>query len=68
MNASVALWMEFGQQPRNQARIGYPGHGDPAHVGANAHLHLSWQHTPAEPGSPAARVQTLLSPPGEQHP
>jgi hypothetical protein len=47
---------------------GYPGHGDPAHVGANAHLHLSWQHTPAAPGSPAARVQTLLSPPGEQHP
>ena len=25
-------------------------------------LHLSWQHTPAAPGSPAARVQTLLGP------
>jgi hypothetical protein len=22
---------------------GYPGHGDPAHVGENAHLHVSWQ-------------------------
>ncbi|MGI8875367.1 MAG: hypothetical protein ACR2KP_13815 [Egibacteraceae bacterium] len=41
---------------------GYPGHGDPAHAGANAHLHLSWQHTPALPGTPAARVQTLLAP------
>ncbi len=40
---------------------GYPGHGDPAHVGARAHLHFSWQHTPALPGSPAARVQTLLA-------
>jgi hypothetical protein len=43
---------------------GYPGHGDPAHAGGNAHLHLSWQHTPAAPGSPAARVQTLLPPSG----
>jgi hypothetical protein len=47
---------------------GYPGHGDPAHAGGSAHLHLSWQHTPAEPGSPAARVQTLLPPPGDKHP
>jgi peptidoglycan hydrolase-like protein with peptidoglycan-binding domain len=47
---------------------GYPGHGDPAHAGGNAHLHLSWQHTPAAPGSPAARVQTLLPPPGEKRP
>jgi hypothetical protein len=47
---------------------GYPGHGDPAHAGANAHLHLSWQHTPAAPGSPAARVQTLLPPTGGQNP
>ena len=39
---------------------GYPGHGDPAHAGAQAHLHFSWQHTPALPGTPAARVQTLL--------
>jgi hypothetical protein len=22
---------------------GYPGHGDPAHAGANAHLHVSWK-------------------------
>lgn len=22
---------------------GYPDHGDPAHAGANAHLHISWQ-------------------------
>jgi hypothetical protein len=47
---------------------GYPGHGDPAHAGGNAHLHLSWQHTPAASGSPAARVQTLLPPPGEKRP
>jgi hypothetical protein len=47
---------------------GYPGHGDPAHAGGNAHLHLSWQHTPASPGSPAARVQTLLPPPGDKRP
>ena len=24
---------------------GYPDHGDPAHAGANAHLHISWQST-----------------------
>jgi hypothetical protein len=47
---------------------GYPGHGDPAHAGGNAHMHLSWQHTPAAPGTPAARVQTLLSPPGDKRP
>jgi hypothetical protein len=36
---------------------GYPGHGDPAHVGAAAaHLHLSWSHGP---GSPAATVNVL---------
>lgn len=35
---------------------GYPGHGDPAHAGANAHLHLSWGHGP---GAPADSVQTL---------
>jgi hypothetical protein len=44
---------------------GYPLHGDPAHAGANAHLHLSWEHTPAAPGTPAERVQTLLPPPGD---
>ena len=47
---------------------GYPGHGDPAHAGAGAHIHISWQHTPAAPGTPAARVQTLLPPTGEQRP
>jgi hypothetical protein len=40
---------------------GYPGHGDPAHVGARkAHAHFSWQHSPTLPGTPAATVQTLL--------
>jgi len=47
---------------------GYPLHGDPAHAGGNAHLHLSWQHTPAAPGTPAARVQTLLPPTGDERP
>jgi hypothetical protein len=47
---------------------GYPGHGDPAHAGSGAHLHLSWQHTPARPGSPAARVQTLLAPTAGRQP
>jgi hypothetical protein len=35
---------------------GYPGHGDPAHAGGNAHLHLSWAHGP---GVPAATVRVL---------
>jgi hypothetical protein len=35
---------------------GYPGHGDPAHAGANAHLHLSWNHGA---GLPAASVRVL---------
>jgi hypothetical protein len=35
---------------------GYPGHGDPAHAGGNAHLHLSWNHNG---GRPATVVQTL---------
>ena len=54
-----------GQLPSPMRFIGwngYQGHGDPQHAGSNAHLHLSWQHTPAGPGSPAARVQTLLAP------
>jgi hypothetical protein len=29
---------------------GYPGHGDPSHVGENAHLHVSWKS--AEYGCP----------------
>jgi hypothetical protein len=53
-----------GQMPSPMRFIGwngYPGHGDVAHAGGNAHLHLSWMHTPANPGTPAARVQTLLA-------
>ena len=33
---------------------GFPGHG------AGDHLHLSWQHSAASPGSPAKTVKTLL--------
>lgn len=33
---------------------GFPDHGDPAHAGSNAHLHLSWDHGP---GRPAAWVR-----------
>ena len=40
---------------------GFPGHGDPAHTG-NPHLHLSWDHAPAEPFTRAAWVRTLLAP------
>ncbi|MGZ8632799.1 MAG: hypothetical protein ACXWZZ_02955, partial [Solirubrobacteraceae bacterium] len=35
---------------------GYPDHGDPAHVGANAHLHISWL---------AAGVSSALAAPNE---
>jgi hypothetical protein len=38
---------------------GYPGHGDPAHAGANAHIHFSWQHAPARPFTPAAWVDAM---------
>ena len=38
---------------------GYPGHGDPAHAGANAHIHFSWQHAPAQPFTPAAWVEAM---------
>lgn len=34
----------------------FPGHGDPAHAGSNAHLHLSWDHGP---GRPAAWVRLV---------
>ena len=57
-----------GQLPSPMRFIGwngYPGHGDPAHAGVMAHLHLSWEHTPAAPGTPAERVQTLLPPSGD---
>jgi hypothetical protein len=40
---------------------GYPGHGDPAHA-SSPHLHLSWQHAPAEPFTRAAWVRVLLAP------
>jgi hypothetical protein len=43
---------------------GYSGHGDPAHAGSNAHLHLSWAHSAATAGHPATIVQTLLTPGG----
>jgi hypothetical protein len=69
--ASCATTGCAGQLPSPFRFIGYNGyplHGDPEHAGANAHLHLSWQHTPAAPGSPAARVQTLLPPPGDKRP
>jgi len=38
---------------------GYPGHGDPAHAGANAHIHFSWLHAPAAPYSQAAWVDVF---------
>lgn len=41
---------------------GYPGHGDPAHAGSNAHIHLSWNHTPTAPNSRAYSVQRFRAP------
>jgi hypothetical protein len=38
---------------------GYPGHGDPDHAGANAHIHLSWLHAPAAPYTQAAWVDVF---------
>jgi hypothetical protein len=38
---------------------GYPGHGDPAHGGANAHIHFSWIHAAAAPYTPAAWVEVF---------
>jgi hypothetical protein len=40
---------------------GFLGHGDPSHT-ASPHLHLSWEHGPARPFSPAPWVRTLLAP------
>jgi hypothetical protein len=37
---------------------GYPGHGDPAHAGTNAHLHLSWNWSGSH-GPPAESVQLV---------
>lgn len=51
--------------PAPMAFIGwnnFPGHGDPAHAGGNAHLHLSWGHSATAPGTAAEKVQTLLAP------
>ena len=31
---------------------GYPNHGDPAHAGENAHLHISWQSSSFSCGEP----------------
>jgi hypothetical protein len=39
---------------------GYPGHGDPAHAGAGAHIHLSWSHAPAAPLTQAPWVDVLV--------
>jgi hypothetical protein len=41
---------------------GYPGHGDPAHAGANAHIHFSWVHAPAAPYTEAAWVDVFEVP------
>jgi len=43
---------------------GYPGHGDPAHAGANAHIHFSWLHSPAAPYTQAAWVDVFEVPGG----
>jgi hypothetical protein len=48
---------------RHRARVilygGYPGHGDPAHAGGNAHIHV-WQHAPARPFTATAWVDTSV--------
>lgn len=41
---------------------GYPGHGDPAHAGANAHIHFSWIHAAAAPYTQAAWVDVFAVP------
>jgi hypothetical protein len=40
---------------------GDPGHGDPAHAGANAHLHLSWHGGPTEPNTPVKNILPDIS-------
>jgi hypothetical protein len=40
---------------------GYPGHGDPAHANANAHIHFSWRHSAAQPFTPAAWVEVMAT-------
>jgi hypothetical protein len=39
---------------------GYPSHGDPSHSRI-PHIHVSWQHAPAAPFTPAQWVRTLTS-------
>ncbi|HEY1776213.1 MAG TPA: hypothetical protein VGG41_08650 [Solirubrobacteraceae bacterium] len=41
---------------------GYPDHGDPAHAGANAHIHFSWLHAPSAPYTQAAWVDVFAVP------
>jgi hypothetical protein len=43
---------------------GFPGHGDPAHCrppACSPHLHLSWTHGPAQPGTPAPWADVLMA-------
>lgn len=41
---------------------GYPLHGDPAHAGRHAHIHLSWVHAQAPPNTRAAWVRRFRAP------
>ncbi len=58
---ALADWAEPVQdQPRLPFRwVGYDG--DPGH-GRGNHLHLSWAHSPSDPGDPARTVYTRLCP------
>ena len=40
---------------------GFPSHGDPRHSRI-PHIHVSWQHAPADPFTPARWVRTLTAP------
>lgn len=56
-------WIGCGDRLRAPFRFigynGYPNHGDPAHAGASAHIHLSWEHAVAAPNTRALWVQVL---------
>ena len=39
---------------------GYPGHGDPQHT-RRPHIHLSWDHGPTAPFTPAPWVRTVFA-------
>lgn len=41
---------------------GYPGHGDPAHAGGNAHIHLSWMHSSTAPNTRARWIVRFRAP------